>query len=212
MEWPLLAVLDDAERRDLLASARRRRFRKDEVVFHEGDTGDSLHLVHKGRVAVRITTPLGDTAMVEVLAAGDFFGELALIRPATRSATVMALDAVETLAVSQTVFAELRERHPAVERVLTEALVGQVRRLSGQLVEALYVPVDRRVLRRLVRVADLFGDSVVPLTQEDIAQLAGTTRPTANRVLKAAEEAGVLRMTRGRTEILDPERLARMAR
>src|SRR5687767_8294789 len=106
-----------------MSAARRRRFRRGEVVFHEGDPGDTLHLVDKGHFSVRITTPLGDVATLRVHGPGDFFGELAVISPAPRNATVAALDAAETLTLSAAALSELRSRYPDLSDVLMEGLV-----------------------------------------------------------------------------------------
>ena len=73
-------------------------------------------------------------------------------------------------------------------------------------------PADKRVLRRLVEVAALYPDGVVPLTQEDLASLAGTSRATVNRVLREAEERGSLKLGRGRTTLLDAAELERRGR
>jgi CRP-like cAMP-binding protein len=218
VDWPLLDVLSAEQRRRLLSRARRRRFKRGEVVFHEGDPGDALHLVDKGHVAVKRSTPLGDVATLLVLGPGEVFGELAVVAPGPRNATVVALDPVETLALHGEVFDDLRQSHPAVDRVLIHALVGEVRRLSAMLVEALYVPADKRIylrlgdLTRIFTVAGEGGPVLIPLTQEELAQLAGTTRPTANRVLRSAETAGALKVARGRIEVLDAAALARRAR
>ena len=217
MEWPLLAVLDEDERRRVLGLARRRRFSKGEPLFHEGDPGDTMHLIAKGRVALRVTTPLGDTATLLVLGPGDHFGEMALISPAPRNASAVALEPVETLSFHRDQLDELRGAHPGIDRFLMEGLITEVRRLSHALLEALYVPVDKRVLRRLGDLVALYGDGrsgtvTIPLTQEDVAEMAGTTRPTANKVLKAAEGAGALRIARGRIDVLDADELARRAR
>ena len=186
MEWGLLGSLAEAERREVLAVARRRRFIRGEVVFHEGDPGDTLHLIAKGHVAVRIATPLGDTALLRVLGEGQYFGELAVVAPAPRSATIVCLDVVETLALHRDVLEQLRLKHPAVEGVLTQALVAEVRRVSSLLIEALYLPVDCRVWRRVAELADVYGPAVdgavlIPLTQDDVAHLAGTTRPSSEQ-------------------------------
>ena len=77
-------VVSDEQARAFLALARRRRFKRGEVVFHEGDPGDTLRLVDRGHLAVRVTTPLGDTATLRVLGPGDYFGELAVVSPAPR--------------------------------------------------------------------------------------------------------------------------------
>jgi len=216
MDWDLFAVLSEEERRDVLRSAHRRRFAKREIIFHEGDPGDALHLLASGRVALRVTTPLGDMATLAVLGPGHYFGEMALISPASRNSTALALEPVETLTLHRDRLDELRERHREIDRFLLDALMREVRRLSHSLLEALYVPVDKRVLRRLVDLATLYADgtetTIIPLTQEDLAQLAGTTRPTANTVLRRAEEAGDLLISRGRIEILNVDGLARRAR
>src|SRR6476661_2129931 len=98
MEWPLLAPLPPAPREAVLQAARRRRFGKGEVVFHEGDPADSLHLVTAGHLAVQVSTPGGDRATLNVLGPGAHVGELALLPDVhQRSATVTALDSAETL-------------------------------------------------------------------------------------------------------------------
>lgn len=215
MDWKLLASLDDSERRAVLSVARRRRFRKGEVVFHEGDPGDTLHLIDKGHVAMRITTPLGDVATLLVAGPGDFFGELALVSATgTRNSTVVALDEVETLALHRDWLEDLRKGHADVDRLLITMLAEEVRRMSARLVEALFVPVEKRIYRRLVDLAEIYPHSeapvVIPITQEDLASMAGTTRPTANKVVKSAEEAGLIRVARGRIEIIDTEGLRKL--
>jgi CRP-like cAMP-binding protein len=195
--------------------ARRRRFARNEVIFHEGDPGDTLHLVAKGHVAIRVTTPLGDVATVRVLRPSEFFGELAVVSPAPRNATAAAIDVVETLAIHRSEFDARRDDHPAMERVLVEALVSEVRRLAVQLMDALYVPVEKRVWRRLAELTQVFGDgdgTTIPLTQEDLAQVVGTTRPTINRLLRDGEAAGIVQVNRGRVEITDFVALTRRAR
>ena len=217
MKWKLLAPVPDEDLRELLAVARIRRFERNEVVFHRDDPANALHLVRKGRFAVRITTPLGDTAALDVKGPGEAFGELALVSgESVRSATVSALEPAETYAVLAADFARVRRRHPAVNEILVALLAEQVRRLSERLVEALYVPADRRVLRRLRDLAELYGDdasgAVIPLPQEDIAALAGTSRATVNRVLRAEERRGTVELGRGRTVVVDPGEVNRRTR
>lgn len=210
----LLETLDEDEQREVLATARRRRFKRNEVVFHDGDPGDTLHFVVDGHFAIRIATPLGDQAMVRVFGPADYFGELAILSSGPRCGSAISLDGGETLSVHRDRLEELRAKRPKINEVLTEALVAEVRRLSAALMEALYVPVERRVWLRLLDLVALYGGDgpvVIPLTQDDVAQLAGTTRPTANRVLRAAEEQGVLQLARGRIEVLDRTALGRLA-
>src|SRR5881275_1985424 len=93
MQWQLFGDLPSEEIRRVLAMARRRTFGRGEIVFHEGDPADTLHLIAKGRFAVRIRTAVGDRVTVAIRGPGEAFGELALAgrEPAPRSATVAAL-------------------------------------------------------------------------------------------------------------------------
>jgi CRP-like cAMP-binding protein len=208
MEWDLFADVPPEDLRRLLAIARRRTFARGEVVFHRGDPANALHLVVQGRFAVAITTPLGETATLGVRGPGDAFGELALVSggEANRSATVSALEPGETRSVLRDEFARLRREHPSVDAVLVAILADGVRRLSEQLTEAYYLPAETRILRRLADLAELYG-RVVPLPQEALAELAGTSRATVNRVLREQAERGTVELGRSKTVILDLERL-----
>jgi CRP/FNR family transcriptional regulator, cyclic AMP receptor protein len=214
MEWALLGGIPQADVQRLLSIARRRTFRRGEVVFHMGDPADTLHLIASGRFAVRVQTALSDVAILTVLGPGQLFGELALLQPdARRSATVEALEPGETRSVHRPDFEELRRRHPQVSEVLIAILAGQVQRLSRQLLEALYMPADTRILRRVCELAELYGpgdgEATIPLRQEDLAGLAGTSRATVNRVLREEEGRGTVRLGRGRVVVLDRTALAR---
>jgi CRP-like cAMP-binding protein len=217
MQWALLQPLSDEERREVLQLAHRRRFKRGEVVFHEGDPGDTLQLIERGHVAMRVTTPMGDVATLNVMGPGGSFGDLALVGElGVRNSTVVALDAVEVLALHRNDFGDLRRRHRSFDEVLVVALANDVRRLSARLAEAHFLPVETRVYRRLVDLTEVFanGDEtiVIPLTQEDLASLAGTTRPTVNVTLRSAQDDGVLRISRGRMEVLDEAMLRKRAR
>jgi CRP/FNR family transcriptional regulator, cyclic AMP receptor protein len=216
MSWHLLGDLPDDELRRVLAVARRRRFARGEVVFHEGDPGDALHLIQKGRFAVRVATPLGERATLAIRGPGEAFGELALIAKAPRSATVSALEPAETFSIQQAEFDELRREHPGVNRILVAVLATALRRMDELLVEAFYASAEKRVLRRVRDLATLYGDGsaavMIPLTQEDLGGLAGTSRATVNRVLREEEERGTVTLGRGKTIVVDLESLKLRAR
>jgi len=215
VDWSLLSSLPETEKRALIQGAHRRRFARGEVVFHEGDPGESMHLLVKGRVAVRLTTVLGDRALLRIIDTGGWFGELSVISPDARSATIIALEPCETLVVTREKTQEIRHRIPEFDAMLVEALVGELRRLSNALLEAMYTPVDRRLARRLFELSGLYanGDASVsiPLTQDEIAQMVGTTRPTVNHHLRAFAAAGLVNIRRGAIDILDAVGLERLA-
>lgn len=205
MEWPLFAGLPAQDVARVLAAARRRTFAKGEIVFHRDDPGDSLQLVVSGRFAVRVMTPVGDVATLGIRGPGDAFGEMALVHPESRrAATVQALEPAETRALA---YSQVEQLRPAVDRMLVALLAEDVRRNGELLLDALYVPAERRVLRRLLELG-----SPVVLTQEELAQLAGTSRATVNRVLRDEQKRGTVELTRGRITVTDPETIRRKAR
>src|SRR5215211_531924 len=218
VQWRLLAGVEDTELQQLISVARRRRFDRHEVVFHRDDPADSLHLIVKGRFAVRIMTPVGDTVTISVLGPDESFGEMALIGgEARRSATVLALEPAETLALYKDDFDRLRAQYPAVNDVLLRFLVRELRAMNERLLEALYVSSERRIVRRLAELTAAGagagdGGVEVPLTQEQLAELAGTSRSTVNRVLRQEEKRGTVALRRGRTTVLDRDALARRAK
>lgn len=215
MRWPIFDGIPDAEVQRVLSIARRRTFARGEVVFHADDPADTLHLIERGRFAARVQTPVGDIAILTVLGPGELFGEVALLGPEQRrSATIESLEAGETRSILRDDFERLRREHPGVSEVLIAILIGEVKRLSRHLLEALYVPADKRVLRRLLELAGVYGTAdsesiAIPLRQEDLAGLAGTSRATVNRVLREEEARGSVVLGRGRITVLDIATLER---
>ena len=211
-----LEILPQADKEELARSMRTRRFAADEVIFHRGDPADTLHLIARGRFIARVETGTGDIVAVSVHGSGDAFGELALLGlEQHRSATVAALEAGETYAIHRDDFTRLRRDYPAVNEVLVRLLAARVRRMNDLYVEALFTDAETRVLRRLHELATLYGGgapgTVIPLSQQEIAGLAATSRATVNRVMRGEETRGTLSLQRGQTTIVDPVALARRA-
>ncbi len=213
----LLADLppDDVQR--LMGATRRRTFTAGEVIFHEGDPADTLHLIEKGRVAASVTSLYGQQLTFSIMGEDEFFGELALLRDdSVRSATIRALQQTETRSIHRHTFEALCRDHPQVNGVLVRILAARVLRLSSQLQEALYTSVETRIRRRLIELATVYGDgaadTVIPLSQEQLAGLTGTARATVNRVLRQEEMHGSVRLGRQRVTIVEPSGLARRAR
>ena len=182
-------------------------------MFHEGDTGDTVHLIESGLVVVRGTSPLGDVRTFAVLGPGDTFGEVALVLPDhERTATVAAVIPTRTLSLHRRDVEELRRAVPAVDGFLRLALAMAVRRLSAQLVEMQYLSVEKRLARRVIDLSHSFGGPVagteIPFTQDDLAGLVGTTRQTANKILREYQDAGCIALARGKTVIVDATALA----
>jgi CRP-like cAMP-binding protein len=213
---PLLEGLTPEEEFEVRRRCRRRRFAAGEHLFHAGDIGDAFHYIDRGRVLILADSAMGEPVALTVLGPGQSFGEQALLDPRSRrTATARALETTEILSLARTDFERLRADNPQIERMLTNVLADQVRRLTNRLVEALTQPAEVRVYRRLNELGGTYEvtgtDAPIPLTQEQIASMAGARLRVTNRVLNEARRDGVLSTRRRRIVIEDWEELRRRA-
>ena len=213
---PVLDSIGDVERQEFLRVGVRRRFARNEVVFHEGDPGDSFHIVTSGVFIARSSSTMGELIAVNLFGSGAVFGELALLTDDPhRTATIVALRGGTTLMIARSHFDALRERYPRMNNFLLSVLAERNRRLTAHLVELLFTPAEQRVFRRLVGFADVVeassDDGWLHLSQADLAMLAGTTRSTANRTLRRAEDREIVRLARGRIQVRDMTALRALA-
>lgn len=211
--WPLLAGIPELERRAFLSNATRHRFRKGDIVFHEGDPGDTLHLIDSGSFLVRKGVYTGHPLILALLPRGNFFGLLALLpgSQGRRSATVAALERSDTLALYKNDIDRLRSQYPGVTDVLMHSLGEHLRHISNFSAELVNASAEKRILRHLIYASHLWdgpkSGSTVHLTQEHLAELAGATRQTANQVLREAEHQELVKVHRGTIQLIDLKRL-----
>jgi CRP-like cAMP-binding protein len=190
------------------------------VLFHEGDPGDSLFIVASGAVKVVVPSEEGDEAILATLRRGDFLGELALLDGAPRSASAIALEATETMALPRDRFKALVASEPVIRDALLSSLAGELRRLTAHVAELHFLDLTGRLAARLARLAEEHGtreaDGSIrldaPLTQSDLAAMIGATRQSVNKLLGEFVEEGLLRLDRDAIVIPDLEALVRSSR
>jgi CRP-like cAMP-binding protein len=197
---------------------RRRRFRRNEVIFHQGDPGDSLHVVASGAVKILLPSTEGEEAIIATLRPGDFFGELALLDGATRSATAAALEPTETLVLPRPVLMDLLGTVPGLGDFLLVGLAKELRRLTSQVEELHFLDLAGRLAMRLTRLAqeaqpDARGQISLswPYTQSDLAAMIGGTRQSVNKLLSQLVDEGLIKIEPDALVITDLDALARRA-
>ena len=195
----LFAHVDDAGLRALAGLMRPRRFRRNEVIFHQDDVGDSLHIVVDGAVKIVLPSQEGDEAIIASLKPGDFFGELALLDGSPRSTTATAMEPTETLALPRDEFLRLLPEDARLVTALLRALAGELRRLTGHVEELHFLDLAGRLSMRLVRLArdaDPQASGRIelnwPFTQSDLAAMIGGTRQSVNKLLSGLVDEGLL--------------------
>jgi CRP/FNR family transcriptional regulator, cyclic AMP receptor protein len=197
---------------------RMRRFRRNEVIFHQGDAGDSLHIIATGSVKIVLPSAEGEEAIIATLHPPDFFGELALLDGQPRSATATAIEFTETLALGRSVFMELLNSHAELRDALLAALVAELRRLTGHVEELHFLDLAGRLALRLVQLSEQSPASTNgevrldwPYTQSDLAAMIGGTRQSVNKLLGGLIADGLVRIERDTLIVTDPVALEQRA-
>jgi len=214
---------------DLVSKALRpRHFHRGETLFHVGDLGDALYVVASGHVKIILPPDDGsEPAILTTVGPGGFFGELALLDGAHRSATAVALDAVTTLILRRDAFDHLVDDQPALRRALLAALAAEIRRLTAQVQDLHFLDLPGRLAQHLLRSLPhepgtaedpeaALPDGEVrlpwPYTQAELAGMIGGSRQSVNRLLSEFVASGLLRFDGDELVIPDTHRLAAAAR
>jgi len=191
-----------------------RRFGAGEVVFREGDTGDTCYLVRAGHVRAVREHNDGRSITLATFGPGEIFGELAMFDEERRSATIEALEDTEAAAILGADMRRLLRAHPDIAVKLLRGLSQRLRETNERLARQSFQTVQSRVasvLSELAAAARVEGvderDVLITATQADLAQLAGSSRESASRFLAVLERAGVITQGRGKLTVHDPRRL-----
>jgi CRP/FNR family transcriptional regulator, cyclic AMP receptor protein len=213
----LFTQADEATIDALAAALRIRRFRKAETIFHQGDPGDALFIVASGSVKVVLPSDEGaEPAIVAILGAGEFFGELAILDGAPHSATIVAIEPTETLVLHRDEFLRLIDSQVELRRALLASLAVEIRRLTGHVEDLHFLDLPARLASRILRLAATeraAADGEIripwPYTQSELAGMIGGSRQSVNRLLADLADEGLVRIDRDVLVVSDPDRLAR---
>ena len=206
--------LEARELQQVAQVAVPRSFERGEVIFREGDSGDTCYVVRAGRVSIQREHMDGRTLTLAELRPGAIFGELAMFGRETRSATAEALEPTALLAILSGDVQRVIQSSPEIALKMLGAMADRLRRANERLLQQSFQTVAGRVASALLtqtiaRQADGAPetDVLIQATQAEIAQLAGTSRESASRFLATLEREGVVTLGRGKVTVHEPGRL-----
>jgi CRP/FNR family transcriptional regulator, cyclic AMP receptor protein len=187
-------------------------------VFREGDVGDRLYVIISGRVKVACASRNSDS-LIAVLGPSDVFGELALLDPGPRTSTVTTITAVRAATMTRPALLSWIRQEPDAAEQMLRVLARRLRRTNNKLCDQTFNDVPGRLATLLLDLANRFGESDNgtlridhQLNQNELAQLAGSTRESANKALAAFVDRGWIRVQGKTISIVDPAALAKRAR
>ena len=208
---PLFSGLTDDELEQVATVAVPRSYQEGEVVFREGDSGDTCFVVRTG--AVRVTKTHSDGRMITLAQLGptQMFGELAMFSDESRSATVEAVEPTTAVALLAGDMRRILVDHPGIGAKMCVELANRLRAANERITRQSFQTVAGRVATVLLgqvesRLTDADAGSglLIPMTQTEIAQLAGASRESASRFLAKLERAGVVTCGRGKVVVHEP--------
>lgn len=191
---PLFEDLEDHEIQNICELIQSRFYKKNNVILLEEDFGDTLFVINIGSVKITRINEDGKEVILSILRDGEFFGEMSILDGESRSANVIAMEDSEVLILKRNDFLELMERYPKMAIHLLEELAHRLRRSDRHIESLSLSDAEHRVGNALLRLAEDLGvhrKGVVTIDdlplQQDIANMAGTSRETVSRMLKMLE-------------------------
>jgi len=215
----LFAPLSDQERARITKQFVRQQFDKDEYLFFEGDRAEWLVLVVQGRVKMIKHSESGRETILATFGPGQIVGEVGVLVGDTYPATAQALEPAITLSLRRDEYTELVRNHPDLSFALVAELGRRLQSAHETIRSMAVEKVERRVARALLRMANTAGERLeggavritVPLSRQDIADMAGTVIETAIRALSKFQKQGLIETKEGRIVLLKPHQLVAIA-
>lgn len=220
-EAPLFSVLHPVDLQSLAGKFHPIRYRKGDVIFREGEPTERLFLIAEGTVKLSIASPTGQEHMIGVLGRGQIFGELAVIDRGPRAMDARAMEDSRVYALEADVFWTMLESRPALARRLLELMARRLRRADQATQDLVFFDAPTRLARVLLHLAEEHGEQegedqairiTVRVTQEEVAQMIGVTRESANRLISSFAGRGWIDWNDGYPILLHPEALIRRSR
>lgn len=207
---PLFALFRPADRDALFACASERSMSSGEVLFQRGDPGVSMMAILSGEVQIMLSGASGDMQLLNVLVAGDVFGEIALFDGKPRSADAIAATNGRLLVIDRAATLRLMEQDSGFTLRVIEIICARLRDTIAQLDSMVFQDVMQRLIVHLLRRQDQRGSPKIDATQSALASVVGSARETVNRHLRDLELQGLIALSPGRIIILDRAGLLRL--
>ena len=187
---PLFEGLPPADRAAISRVAAYRTYRRGERIVTQGQPGDSFFVILRGRLSVSILSPEGREIVLSTLAAGEHFGEMALLDEAPRSATVTAVEKSELAVLTRDAFFDLLKGNFVLFRGLLSTFSRRLRHANATIEGLASLDVKGRLARYFRDLADERGRKagggwtvVVRPSQREIADTIGSSRETVSRTM-----------------------------
>ena len=192
---PIFSDLTDLDLKRIASKMVPREYEKGQMIILEESQGETFFIITNGAVKVTRLSDDGREVILAILGESDFFGEMSLLDGAGRSANIVANESAQMLTLSRRNFLSCLESYPKIAISLLQELAIRLRKSDQQIESLSLSDSEQRIGITLIRLAEELGKikhghvSIKNLPyQQDIANMAGTSRETVSRTLKLLEE------------------------
>ena len=209
---PIFADLEEPELKKIEKLGLRKKYKRGNIVVLEKETGAALFVIISGKVKIVRTDEDGREVILSIFGPGEFFGEMSLLDGLARSASVVALTKAELFMIHRRDFLRLLHEHPQVAISLLGELTTRLRKADAQIKSLSLKDASGRVANVILMLADDIGvfrkgkveiDEL--LLQQDMANMAGTSRETVSRMIHQFIREGHLQLDGNKLTINDYE-------
>jgi CRP/FNR family cyclic AMP-dependent transcriptional regulator len=178
------------------------KYRKGHVIFSQGDPGDAVFYIQKGKAKLTVVSEQGKEAVIAILGTDDFFGEGCLAGQAQRIATVTAMADSVIARLEKSAIIEVIHREPAFSELFIAHLLGRSIRVEADLVDQLFNSSEKRLARLLLLLANFGKDGapetvIAKISQETLAEMIGTTRSRVSFFMNKFRKLGFIEYNGG---------------
>jgi CRP-like cAMP-binding protein len=214
---PIFADLAEDALKQIALLGKRKNFEKDSVILLENDSGSALFVIISGKVKVSRVSDDGREVILSILSDSDFFGEMAILDGLSRSANVTAIEDVEIFMIQRSDFLDLLYNHPEVSIALMQELTKRLRAADMKIKSLSLKDAEGKVATVILQLADDIGrirQGVVEIEklpyQQDLANMAGTSRETISRTIHQFAKKGLIEIDGSKLRILNYEKFKEM--
>lgn len=207
---PIFSELDDEIIEKLVSLGRIKEYDKDAIIFLENETGNAMFIIIEGKVKVSRVSDDGREVILSILDEADFFGEMALLDGQARSANIIAIEKSKLFIIQRKDFIDLLAQHPNVSVSLLQELTKRIRIADMKIKSLSLKDAEGKVASVILQLADDMGKirhgaveiERLPM-QQDLANMAGTSRETISRVMNTFKKKGFIELDGNKLKIMD---------
>lgn len=191
----IFSDLSEEELSIVATKSRTMKFHKNTILMNEGETGESLYLINKGKVKIFVSDEEGDEITLFIEGPGSYIGEISLLDGSPRTASAMTLESCEVISISKASFVELISDNPDIAFSIISGLTKKMRRATESIRSLALRNVYQRLVLKLLELAEDEDDYKIITTRYtnlELAKMIGASREMVGKVLAELVRGGYI--------------------